>query len=132
RPDMQRRFYSAEYADRLRDLLAAEQYDIIQIESLEMATYLPAIKSAQPTARVIYDSFNAEFDLQRSIYEAERRDLKRLPFAAYSLVQWRRLVRFERQVCKTVDHVIAVSEADAAAFERLAPGVAVTVVPNGI
>lgn len=132
RPDMQRRFYSAEYADRLRDLLTAEQYDIIQIESLEMATYLPVIQSEQPAAKIIYDSFNAEFDLQRSIYEAERRDPRRLPFAAYSLVQWRRLVRFERQVCKTVDHVIAVSEADAVAFERLAPGVAVTVVPNGI
>lgn len=132
RPDMQRRFYSPDYAARLRDLLAAEQYDIIQIESLEMATYLPVIKSVQPGVRTIYDSFNAEFDLQRSIYEAERRELKRLPFAAYSLVQWQRLVRFERQVCQTVDHVIAVSEADAAAFERLAPGVPVTVVPNGI
>jgi len=81
---------------------------------------------------VIYDSFNAEFALQRSIYEAERADLARLPGALYSLVQWRRLMRFERHVCQTVDHIIAVSEADAAAFRTLAPGRPLTVVPNGI
>ncbi len=132
RPDMQRRFYSPQYAARLQVLLAAEPYDLVQIESLEMATYLPVIKASQPAARVIYDSFNAEYDLQRSIYEAERRELKRLPGAIYSLIQWQRLVRFERQVCETVDHVIAVSEADAAAFERLAPRCPVAVVPNGI
>ncbi|MCZ2097341.1 MAG: glycosyltransferase [Anaerolineae bacterium] len=131
-PDMQRRFYSADYTARLEALLAAEAYDLIQIESLEMATYLPVIKARQPHAKVIYDSFNAEFDLQRSIYLAERRAPKRLPGAVYSLIQWRRLVRFEREVCHTVDYIIAVSEADAAAFRRLAPGRPVAVVPNGI
>ena len=132
RPDMQRRFYSPEFSARLQKLLAAETYDLIQIESLEMATYLPVIKTAQPSARVIYDSFNAEFALQRTIYQAERRALKRLPGALYSLIQWRRLVRFGRLVCQVVDHVIAVSEADAAAFRQLAPNCPVAVVPNGI
>lgn len=132
RPDMQRRFDSPEFSARLQTLLTAERYDLIQIESLEMAAYLPVIKAAQPSAHTIYDSFNAEFDLQRTIYEAERRELKRFPAALYSLVQWQRLARFERLVCQTVDHVIAVSEADAAAFRELAPGRPVTVVPNGI
>lgn len=131
-PDMQRRFFSADYATRLDALLAAEAYGLIQIESLEMAAYLPIIKARQPQAKVIYDSFNAEFDLQRSIYLAERHDPKRLPGAIYSLIQWRRLVRFERAVCHTVDYVIAVSEADAVAFRRLAPDSRITVVPNGI
>lgn len=131
-PDMQRRFASPLYAARLAELLAAEPYDIIQIESLEMATYLPVIKAGQPHTPVIYDSFNAEFALQRSIYEAERADLARLPGAIYSFVQWRRLIRFERHVCQTADHIIAVSEADAAAFRALAPGRPLTVVPNGI
>ncbi|MBN1201478.1 MAG: glycosyltransferase [Anaerolineae bacterium] len=130
--DMQRRYDSPLYAETLKHVLAAQPFDLIQIESLEMAVYLPLIKQLQPDARVIYDSFNAEYDLQRTIYETERNTLRRLPGALYSLIQWRRLTRFERQVCESVDHVIAVSEADAEAFQRLAPGCAVSVVPNGI
>ncbi|MCD4687591.1 MAG: glycosyltransferase, partial [Anaerolineae bacterium] len=130
--DMQRRFDAPEYAARLMDLLRQTPFDLVQIESLEMAVYLSVIQHEQPDTPIIYDSFNAEFDLQRSIYEAERGSLRRLIGALYSLIQWRRLTRFERAVCHAVAHVIAVSEADAEAFQTLAPGVPITVVPNGI
>jgi glycosyltransferase involved in cell wall biosynthesis len=130
--DMQRRFDSPLYAAKLEQILLRHSFDIIQIESLEMATYLPVIQRVQPETPVIYDSFNAEFDLQRSIYEAERHKPRRLPGALYSFIQWRRLVRFEREVCESVAHVIAVSDADARSFLRLAPGHPVSVVPNGI
>lgn len=130
--DMQGRVDSPDYAARLARLLQDEAFDIIQIESLEMAIYLPVVERYAPDTPVIYDSFNAEYDLQRTIFEAERGSLRRLPGALYSLAQWRRLTRFERHVCSAVDHVIAVSEADADAFARLAPGRPVSVVPNGI
>jgi glycosyltransferase involved in cell wall biosynthesis len=130
--DMQRRCDSPLYAAKLEHTLARTAFDIIQIESLEMATYLPVIRRVQPGTPVIYDSFNAEFELQRSIHEAEKRDPRRLPGAIYSYIQWRRLTRFEREICRSVAHVIAVSDADAAAFQRLAPGCAISVVPNGI
>jgi polysaccharide biosynthesis protein PslH len=129
--DMQRRYDSPLFAAQLEQLLARQPFDLIQIESLEMAAYLPLIKQAHPATPVIYDSFNAEYDLQHTIYEAERSNRRPLG-ALYSFVQWRRLRRFERTVCETVDHVIAVSDADAGAFRRLAPGRPVTVVPNGI
>ncbi len=115
--DMQRRFDSPLYAAQTgTDSQAPAPFDIIQIESLEMAAYLPVIRRVQPQTPVIYDSFNAEFDLQRSIYQAERRNLRRLPGAVYSFIQWRRLIRFEREVCETVAHTIAVSDADADVF----------------
>lgn len=130
--DMQRRFYSALYEARLRDLLTRERFDLIQIESLEMAAYLPVIRAAQPGTPVIYDSFNAEYELQHSISDAERGSLKRLPGWLYSRIQWQRLIRFEGEVCRAVTHVIAVSDEDAGAFCRLLPGCPVTVIPNGI
>ena len=52
--------------------------------------------------------------------------------ATYSFVQWRKLRAFEAAVCRAADHVLAVSDADAAALQRLVPGLEVTVVPNGI
>jgi glycosyltransferase involved in cell wall biosynthesis len=130
--DMQRRYDSPLYAARLEHTLTSQPFDLIQIESLEMATYLPIIQRVQPNTPVIYDSFNAEFDLQRTIYQTERYNLRRLPGTLYSLIQWRRLTRFERAVCQSVAHVIAVSDADVAAFRRLAPGCPVSVVSNGI
>jgi glycosyltransferase involved in cell wall biosynthesis len=129
--DMARRFYSPEYSSALSTLLAQNDYDLVHIESLEMAAYLPIIRS-QSGIHIIYDSFNAEFDLQRLIFNIDRHDPARLPGAIYSLIQWRRLTRFERYVCQQVDRVIAVSEPDAKAFRKLAPNAAVDVVPNGI
>jgi glycosyltransferase involved in cell wall biosynthesis len=130
--DMQRRFDSLRYAAKLAQILTQRRFDLIQIESLEMAAYLPVIQRVQPDTPRIYDSFNAEFDMQKSVYEAERRSLRRLPGALYSFVQWRRLLRFEREVCESVARVIAVSEADAELFRWLAPGRPVSVVSNGI
>ncbi|MBI5959416.1 MAG: glycosyltransferase [Chloroflexi bacterium] len=130
--DMQRRFFSLMYAGQLERLLKQTSFDLIQIESLEMTTYLSVIQQTLPDTPVIYDSFNAEYDLQRSIFLAEKHDLRHLPGAVYSWIQWRRLTRYEREVCHAVSHVIAVSDADAAAFDRLAPGCAVSIVPNGI
>ncbi len=132
RADMQRRFYSPHYAQALTNLLEQTPYDLVQMESLEMTIYTPVIRRVQPNTPLIYDSFNAEFDLQRSIWQAEKRQLSHLPGALYSFIQWRRLTRYERQIIHTVTHTVAVSQADAAAFQRLVPGCAVTVVPNGI
>jgi glycosyltransferase involved in cell wall biosynthesis len=130
--DMQRRADSPLYTAKLEQLLTQQHYDLIQIESLEMAAYLSTIQRVSPKTPVIYDSFNAEFALQRTIYEAERGSLRHLPGAIYSLMQWRRLTRFEGQTCRLVTHVIAVSEEDAKAFHDLVPHVPVSVVPNGI
>ena len=130
--DMQGRCFSAHYQHALAKLLEETPYDLVQIESLEMTVYAPVVRRVQPTTPLIYDSFNAEFDLQRSIFETERGRPARLPGALYSFVQWRRLTRYERQVVREATHTIAVSDADAEAFRRLAPGCPVSVVPNGI
>lgn len=130
--DMQGRYFSPAYEQALGHLLQTTPYDLVQMESLEMTVYGPLVRRIQPATPLIYDSFNAEFDLQRTIFEAERGRLRGLPGAVYSYIQWRRLVRYERQVVRSVAHTIAVSEADAAAFRKLAPGHAVSVVPNGI
>ncbi len=130
--DMQGRCYSAHYQHALAKLLEQTPYDLIQIESLEMTIYAPVVRRVQPDTPLLYDSFNAEADLQRSIFEAERGRLARLPGALYSFIQWRRLARYERQVVREATHTIAVSDADAEAFRRLAPRCPVSVVPNGI
>lgn len=116
-------------------------YDLIQVEGLEMWANLPTADAPSVGARlvprpddglppIIYDAHNAEAVLQERTMRQSLRSL-RLPGAAYSLVQWRKLRAYERGVIQRAAATLAVSPADAAALERLA-GQPVDVVPIGV
>jgi glycosyltransferase involved in cell wall biosynthesis len=131
--DMSSRFWSAPYAEALKKLLSeGDSYDAIQFEGLEMACYLPLIQALRPQIKILYGAANAEFELQRLIYQNDQGQLSRLPGTVYSWVQWQRLRDYEKSVCERSTHVIATSPADADSFGALAPKTAVSVVPNGI
>ena len=132
RTDMAQRFASTAFTAALSTHLRAERYDVIQAEGLEVAAYLQQAKTEQPEAALIYSSTNAEYELQRVMFRADRLIPARWPRAIYSLIQSQRLARFERAICRLSNLVIATSQPDARCFERLAPGVKIYVVPNGI
>jgi glycosyltransferase involved in cell wall biosynthesis len=136
-PDMALRLDSRALHDHLACLLGAEQYDVVQVEGIEMAPYLADFRSfgdfgslARP--RIIFDDHNAEYLLQKRAFLTDVRRPRRWLGAAYSLVQWRKLAAYERRVCRAADAVVAVSEADRDALQELAAGLAVTVIPNGV
>jgi polysaccharide biosynthesis protein PslH len=113
-------------------MLKETHFDLIQLEGLEMGAYLPLIRQHQPSARICYDAHNAEFALQENIYRIDRRTPKRWPAAVYSWLQAGRIARFEREVSRSVDCVIAVSDTDAAALQPFRPQDKIAIVPNGV
>lgn len=129
--DIARRFWSETAADQLRQTLSHTQFDLVHAESIEMAAYFPVIQAIQPNIPMIYGSLNAEFDLQRTIFETERKHPRRWLGAIYSWIQWRRLMRLERDICHHATHVLAVSEADRDLLAQLSD-TPITVVKNGI
>jgi len=131
-PDMALRLVSESYARRLADWLAREPFDVVHIGGIEMAPYLGIVNSAQPRPVTVFDDLNCEYLLQRRAFLTDLGTPARWAGAAYSFVQWRRLYRYEAQVCRHADRVLAVSDADAAALRDLVPGLDVTVVPNGV
>ncbi len=131
-PDIARRLYSDAFRDRLRDLLAETSFDLVQFEGIEVACYLPLLRQWGTRARLCYDAFNAEAALQQVIFQVDRAVPKRWPAAAYSLIQSRRIARFEKLLCQQADSVIAVSDEDAAILCPLRPDHHVPVVTNGI
>jgi polysaccharide biosynthesis protein PslH len=131
-PDIARRFYSDTMAERLRALLAAESFDLIQFEGIEAVCYLPIAKDSQPAAKLVFDTFNAEYSLQRGIYYIDRQNIRRWPAALYSLIQSRRIGNFERQMCHRADAVIAVSPEDADLLRPFRPDERIHIVPSGI
>ncbi len=131
-PDMALRLASAEYADRLASRLEEAAFDVVHVEGIEMAPYISTILRASQVPRIVFDDHNCEYLLQERAFQTDARIPRRWPLAAYSMIQWRRLRRFEARACRWADRVIAVSQADAAALERLVPGLDVLVVSNGI
>ncbi|RLC91060.1 MAG: glycosyl transferase family 1 [Chloroflexi bacterium] len=131
-PDMALRLASESFARRLENWLARESFDVVHIEGIELAPYLDVIEAAQPRPLVLFDDHNCEYLLQKRVCLTDMRVPARWPGAAYSFVQWRRLLRYESQICRRADRVLAVSDPDAAELRALSPGLDVTVVPNGI
>jgi glycosyltransferase involved in cell wall biosynthesis len=131
-PDMALRLWSDAFADQLADWLKSEPFDVVQIEGIELAAYVPLVERIAPGSLVVFDDHNAEYVLQQRAFETDLRLPRRWHAAAYSFVQWKRLRRFEAATCRRVDQVIAVSGADRAALEKLVGGLQVEVIPNCI
>lgn len=158
-PDMAFRNQSPTYRETLFRLLQAEPFDVVQAESIEMANYgLEIATKQQPgtnhTPLLVLDEFNAEYIIQqraarnslatlaawfRPTHAAHTRPIPtphlspRLLLAApYSLIQWRKLVAYERRLLRSYHHIIAVSEEDRRALRRLHAHAPVSIVPNGV
>jgi len=130
-PDIAHRLASAAFWRKLSSMVQTVRPDVLQIEGLEMAGYgMQARRLDAPW--IAFDAHNAEYLLQKRIFETDARHPGRWLGALYSLVQWRKLLRYEAQACRGADRVIACSGADARALIRLAPGLTPVVVPNGV
>jgi glycosyltransferase involved in cell wall biosynthesis len=134
-PDMAHRLASLDLRAALLRVLAADRFDVVQFEGIEMIPYLPVLlnlRRGRGDPLLVFDDHNAEYVLQRRVFEADIRVPLRWPGAAYSSVQYRRLRRYEGWACREVDVVVAVSEPDGQALAHIAPGVEVDIVPNGV
>jgi glycosyltransferase involved in cell wall biosynthesis len=127
------RLPSAEFQAKLAAALRREPFDVVQIEGIEMAPHWMHWRVSNTQYPIfVFDDHNAEYVLQQRAFETDVRQPARWVGALYSLIQWKKLCRYEAMVCRLADQVVAVSEADEAALQRLVPGLEVTVVPNGV
>ena len=131
-PDLAMRFRSPALLDGIQRFLPAFAPHLVQVQSLDMAFVVPFLRQLLPGCPIVLDEHNAEYLLQ---WRAARLDAYR-PIAwhraFYSLLQYRRLARYEAVVCSACQLVLAVSEEDRAALQAVAPRTPIAVVPNGI
>lgn len=134
RPDMEHRLESTHFNIKLKQLLVAAQYDIVQVEGVELARTIDIIRLVSPFSRIVFDDHNAETELQRRALQADRGNPRRWAAAGYSRVQVARLARFEAWACGAADWVTAVSEQDKRSLTQLIPDLQtpITVIPNCI
>jgi polysaccharide biosynthesis protein PslH len=126
RPDLAIRLRSSAFAAAVAALCRRRTFDIVQCEALELYLYARAVP-----APLVFDAHNAEWRLQQRAYQAALLD-RRWAAAAYSLLQWRKLVGFEAAaLCRAV-RTLAVSASDRDDLHAIAPDVALTILPNGV
>jgi glycosyltransferase involved in cell wall biosynthesis len=110
----------------VRRHLEAETYGLIYVGQLGMMTYLAGIRRLAPRARVVLEEHNVEWEIFERLAPTFRFALRQ---AAH--LEARALRGYERRALRKVDRVIAISDADADAFGKLA-GIDATVVPTFI
>jgi len=102
------RFYVKEFEDKIIQTIAARQPDVIQIESIYLTTYFPAIKKASD-AITILRSHNVEYHIWHGLASHTKNILKR----RYLQSLTKRLKEFERSAWKKYDLVLAITVKDA-------------------
>jgi glycosyltransferase involved in cell wall biosynthesis len=117
-------YESESYRQRLKMLLVQETFDIVHVDSLDLAGYLPLVTEL-PTVCVHH---NVESELLQRRAETEARPLARW----YLRHQASLLAEQEQQWCGLVDLNVTVSEVDAIKLGRAAPGAIFTTIPNGV
>ncbi len=134
KPDMALRLSSDRFEITLRRLLSEREFDVVQVEGIELAWTIEPIRAIRPDVKLVFDAHNAESVLQKRSMQADFGNVRRWPAAAYSWVQSRRLHHLEAWIGEKVDWITAVSQSDkeSLAVQMANSQVPITVVPNSI
>lgn len=116
-------FVSSDALARFRGGMAGEAFDVIIVGQLHMYPYLP------PELRgvAVLDALNVESQRVAAMARTDPLSVRGLA----ARFQGRAVEAFEREAVERLARTIAVSEAERAHFEELAPG-RVDLVPNGV
>ncbi len=114
-PYLAAKWHSAHLQSLLREELRTSAPDVIYVDHLGMARYLPDITTHRRRSRLVLEQHNVESELFRQLAESSSGLLKQVARA-----EWRAAARFEKHALETVDAVVAISRADADHFERVA------------
>ena len=112
----------------LESILRECDFDIVQVESIHLMSYLPIITAARQRPLVICDWHNIESELMKRYSKREPNILKR----AYAGKTARLMSEFERRAMHEFDAHIAVSQRDAQQLHNLNSEARVFVIENGV
>jgi sugar transferase (PEP-CTERM/EpsH1 system associated) len=112
----------------LQRLLSDQDFDIIQIESIHLMSYLEIIRKSRKRPVVVCDWHNVESELMQRYSEREPSRLRR----AYARRTARLMREFERRALREFDAHVVVSQSDAERLRRLNPDARIFVIENGV
>jgi len=121
------RYISGNYTEKLIQLLSKKKYDIIQLETLYLAPYVPVIR-AHSDARIAMRSHNVESEIWQRIAQNTPRGLKKW----YVNLLANRLQKFELDHLNDYDMMVAITERDLQQFRKMGCTIAGHTTPIGL
>ena len=112
----------------LAGLLEKYDFDIVQVEGLHLADYLPILRAARSKPKLICDWHNVESELMQRYSEQERS----APRRAYAQLTARRMKNMEKRIVQQFDAHVTVSERDREQLMEWSPATPVHVIENGV
>ena len=114
--------------EQLARILDEGDFDLVQLESIHLAAYLPIIRETESRPLVICDWHNVESELMWRYSERETNKLRR----AYARKTSRQMSRLERRALDEFDAHIVVSRRDGERLLKQSPRTRLFVIENGV
>lgn len=121
------RFYSKNFANKLKEILSRQTFDIIHLESLFMAPYIDDIRQFSH-AKIVLRTHNIEHLIWERIIKNEHNIFKKMAFGFFS----RQLKRYECSLNTQIDAFVAISDPDYQFFKNQYDNIPGTVIPFGV
>jgi len=121
------RFYSKSFENVLIECLQKNVYDIIQLETLWVAPYLPTIRKYSK-AKVVLRSQNIEFMIWERLAIDTKNPLKK----RYLKLLAKRLKTYEYKVLNSFDAILTITEIDSKNYKKMGCTIPIHHVPFGI
>lgn len=121
------RFFSADFDMKLQAVLSETSFDVVILESLFMTPYLDTIRRWSKSL-VILRSHNLEYVIWERVARGSRNPAKK----SYLKLLAKQLKKYELNVFKSVDGIVAISSVDEKKYRQLGYAGPITTVPFGI
>lgn len=121
------RFHTKAFEKKIVELLKKDNYDIIHLEMLYMASYLDVIR-ANTNAPVVLRAHNIEHKIWQRICENTSFIFKRI----YLHTLYKSLMRFEINILEKVDGIVAITPVDARNFAKITTNRNIISIPFGL
>lgn len=114
--------------EALARVLDEHDFDVVQVESIHLAEYLPVIRAARSSPLIICDWHNIESELMQR-YSERQTNLLRRTYARRASGQMSKL---ERRAMHEFDAHVVVSKRDGERLQELAPKARIFLIENGV
>ncbi|MBO4232074.1 MAG: glycosyltransferase [Bacteroidales bacterium] len=121
------RYVSREMNHKLKNILQKEDFDIVQLESLFVAPYIPVIRQYSK-AKIILRTHNVEHRIWDRVVRNEHSLPRKLVLKSLA----RNLEKFELSVFGKIDGYMTISDVDYSFFNEKFPFVSGAVIPFGV
>jgi glycosyltransferase involved in cell wall biosynthesis len=116
-----------ELAEFLEDYLKNENTDIVHITNSHMGWVIDIVRKYSK-APVVLRQENLEMMIMKRFYETQKNPLLKF----YALIQYKKFLKYEPELCAKFDKCIMMSEEDEKELKVLNPNVKTTVIPLGV